>query len=96
MDALRYATMDPKEHRDEEARRLFKVNIQKSEGRTGGGPECPNCGERALVPMPNSVHRGTLQCRECGNGVVVYVGGKGSGGGLMILTMERRAQGGSL
>ena len=54
--------------------RAESVIRQRAEGRTGGGPACPGCGERALVGLENDVRK---QCRSCGRGWRVRVAGGG-------------------
>lgn len=55
---------------DVEIERMADVARQIADGRTGGGPKCPWCGERALAPMENDRRR---QCGNCGRGAELIV-----------------------
>lgn len=56
----------------QEVNRMISVSEQRAAGRTGGGPKCPwpECGERALAPLPNDDR---FQCGGCHRGVQVKV-----------------------
>jgi transposase-like protein len=63
--------------RGEAERRKEAIDRQHKAGRTGGGPECPMCGDRALRTMPLAAGPGMYLCTTCGYGVTVRVGGPG-------------------
>ena len=46
----------------QQVKRMIQVADQRLAGRTGGGPVCPECKNRGLEPMPESMLR---QCRSC-------------------------------
>ena len=92
------ATMSENGHlrSDPDVLLLAHALVQRAEGRTGGGPECPMCGERTLRPMPHAAGPGMYLCGSdgtfqggspvgCGYGVRVIV----SGGGLKLEAIAR-------
>lgn len=57
---------------------LTKAVEQKMDGRTGGGPKCPSCGERSLRTVEEARNVGDplrMQCTnpECYNGATLRV-----------------------
>lgn len=73
----------------EGARALASAARQKTVGRNGGGPECPNCGERRLKRIENSATGRLYECHECRSHCLVYVGRNERQDGLVVEAIAR-------